>query len=324
MTKLIIKLIHLAVLLLLAASCLPTSNARKLRGRRRPNARPCPGNEHIIGYVSIADLNQDIENLVPVAPRRWEEFTLCPGTDFDTGTLEVRLPKTRIQCGATGRVQGRCRFIQPDGPQVIIHTDDIFRLDVNGVTFEGWGTDYSVKADTEGTPGKARVRFNNCKWTGGDEGVYETQCVPDTSTCATADIVFNRVRIESTQSRRGYLVLNHRGKIRVRNTVLDENEFNYGFSCNNDLTVVKSCFQNQKNCMRTFFIAPSDNFKQVKNYFDQDDYLLCEPTNPNSYTGLNCASKGLRLSYWSTDLNGYACIETDIRDEAKKCRASIY
>lgn len=131
---------------------------------------PCPSDNSLSGYTSIADINSDIDQELGRIesggpPQDNYALTLCPGT-FDTSTTPLlpRLSQASYSCAGAGNVNDACIF-SGGGTNIRIEDPAIEGFNINamnflGITFTAF-TEYSIEllgvAPTEAV-------FLNCLW----------------------------------------------------------------------------------------------------------------------------------------------------------------
>ena len=135
---------------------------------------PCPMNPTLTGYVSIANINRDMQDELnriaaggakPTAPY---VMTLCPGVVFDAvgnHTLRPLLNDVEFVCGQSGSVAQNCT-IDGGNRQVVVADSTVQGYSINsvtfmGITFNGFQGD-SSSTITASSP--AQVNYNNCIW----------------------------------------------------------------------------------------------------------------------------------------------------------------
>lgn len=132
---------------------------------------PCPYDDSIVGYTSIAHLNADIqeeidriENVPILQPESSYIYTLCPHTVFvGDERLTPLLDNSTFLCGNMGDSKDKCTLM---GGSVQVNIIDspyqyqINRLFFRGLTFSNF-TSYGVAASASS---QTRAEFHDCHW----------------------------------------------------------------------------------------------------------------------------------------------------------------
>lgn len=135
----------------------PSVSARSVNAK----AAPCPTDPSIIGYTSIADINQDqYDELARITAGSSKasppySFVLCPNTEFDTTaqTLKIVLSGSVFSCGSETAANSELSCSLKGGAQQVYVTDsttpnyELSSATIVGVTFENFnGTSIDVLA----------------------------------------------------------------------------------------------------------------------------------------------------------------------------------
>lgn len=122
------------------------------------SAAPCPNDSSVIGYSSIEDLNNDMEEELQRiqqggSPADEYTFRLCPDTVFSTTTAPLRpiLNNANFVCGEDGDRSNSCTIIG-GSEQIRFEDSTIEGYDLSSMSFMGLSfADFEGNNDLTGT-----------------------------------------------------------------------------------------------------------------------------------------------------------------------------